>query len=196
MFFRRKLGPSGINWQLVESFRNGEGRPRQRIVASLGNASFPEDELKVIAKIIERKLHHPHDFFSHKQEMVPLSEAATDWIDRIYRQIVRDGRYCQFQPVGDNSNLSPQSSHSPGSGISQTSDPFIEGVQMDAIEHENSAVLGTLLPVKAAWESLQISQCLRQLGFSDMQIIAAAAKLGRADLGPNRGELRNVLSRI
>jgi transposase len=177
MFFRRKLGPSGISWQLVESFRNGEGQPRQRIVASLGNASFPEKELKIIAKILERKLRHPNDFFSHEQEMVPLSEAATNWIDRIYRHIVRDGRYCQFQPVGDNSNLSPQSSHSPSSGISQTSDPFIEGVQMDGIEHENSAVLGTLLPVKAAWESLRISQCLRQLGFSDMQITAAAANI-------------------
>jgi hypothetical protein len=50
-------------------------------------------------------------------------------------------------------------------------------VQIDWIEHENSAVLGTLLPVKAAWESLQISQCLRNLGFSDMQITAAAANI-------------------
>ncbi len=146
-------------------------------MASLGNASFPENELRIIAKILERKLHHPHDFFSHVQEMVPLSEAATNWIDRIYRQIVRDGRYCQSQRVGDNSNLSPQSSPSSSSGTSQTSDPCIEGVQIDWIEHENSAVLGTLLPVKAAWESLQISQCLRNLGFSDMQITAAAANI-------------------
>jgi hypothetical protein len=50
-------------------------------------------------------------------------------------------------------------------------------VKIDWIEHENSAVLGTLLPVKAAWESLQISQCLGNLGFSDMQITAAAANI-------------------
>ena len=166
MFFRRKSAPSGINWQLVESFRNQEGQPRQRIVVSLGNASLPEKELKIMAKILDRKIHHPNDFFSHEQEMVPLSEAATNWIDRIYRQIVRDARYCQSQSVGNNSSMSSQSSHSPNSGISQSSDPFIQGVQIDWIEHENSAVLGTLLPVKAAWESLQISQCLRQLGFS------------------------------
>ena len=161
----------------MESFRNQEGQPRQRIVVSLGNASLPEKELKIMAKILDRKIHHPNDFFSHKQEMVSLSEAATNWIDRIYRQIVRDARYCQSQSVGNNSSMSSQSSHSPSSGISQSSDPFIQGVQIDWIEHENSAVLGTLLPVKAAWESLQISQCLRQLGFSDMQITAAAANI-------------------
>jgi transposase len=178
MFFRKKSASPGINWQLVESFRNEEGLPRQRIVISLGNASLPEKDLKIIAKILERKLRRPNDFFSHEQEMVPLSETTTNWIDRIYRQIVRDGRYCQSQPVGDNNSLSPQSSYnSQCSGACRISDPFTEEVQIDAIEHENSAVLGTLLPVKAAWESLRISQCLEQLGFSDMQITAAAANI-------------------
>ena len=88
MFFRRKSGPSGIKWQLVESFRNEEGLPRQRIVISSGNASLPEKDLEIIAKILERKLSRPNDFFSHEQEMVPLSETTTNWIDRIYRQIV------------------------------------------------------------------------------------------------------------
>ncbi len=49
----------------MESFRNEEGLPRQRIVISLGNAPLPEKDLKIIAKILERKLRRPNDFFSH-----------------------------------------------------------------------------------------------------------------------------------
>jgi len=170
VFFRRKSA-IGYNWQLVESFRNEEGQPRQRIVVSLGNASLPEDELKLIAKVLERKLRHQGDFFSQEQEAAQLSAVAAYWVDRIYRQIVRDGRFCQAQSVSDTEGMSPSSSTLTHSGT-----PF-EAVRIDEIEHENSAVLGPLLPVKAAWESLRMSQCLRDLGFSNKQIAASAASV-------------------
>ena len=91
MFFRKKPTQSGFNWQLVESFRNEEGKERQRIVVSLGNASLlGEQERKVVAKVLERKLRHQRDLFSDEQDVAPLSRRAAYWIDRIYRQIVRD----------------------------------------------------------------------------------------------------------
>jgi len=175
VFFRRKATPSGPAWQLVESFRNDEGQPRQRIVACLGNATLPaEEELKLIAKVLERKLRHPRDFFDDQADLAPLSQSAACWVDRIYRGIVRDGRYCQVQAVGDTAGLSPPSSRPTRSGSSSL---LLEDVLIDGIGHENSAMLGALLPVKAAWESLGISECLRELGFSKRQVTAAAASI-------------------
>jgi len=178
VFFRKKPTQSGFNWQLVESFRNEEGKERQRIVVSLGNASLPgEQERKVVAKVLERKLRHQRDLFSDEQDVAPLSRRAAYWIDRIYRQIVRDGRFCQPQSVSGTDELCPSSSRCADSGVARISDSVIEKVRIDEIEHENGAMLGPLLPVKAAWESLRISQCLRELGFSKKQITAAAASV-------------------
>ena len=161
----------------MESFRNEEGQPRQRIVVCLGDASLPaEKERKLIAKVLERKLRHP-DFFSGEREMAPLPETAASWVDRIYRCIVRDARYCQVQVVSDTDDLSSASSRASRPGACATSGPLLEDVLVDGIEHEHSAMLGPLLPVKAAWESLEISQCLRQLGFGKRQVAAAAANV-------------------
>ena len=178
VFFRRRPTRSGLSWQLVEAFRNEEGQPRQRIVICLGDASLPgERERKLIAKVLERKLRHPQDFFSGSPEMVSLSEATAGWIDRIYRRIIRDGRYCQVQPVGDTGDLSSASSCGFPCEGSKISGALLEDVLVDDIEHEHSAMLGPLLPVKAAWESLGISQCLRELGFGKRQIVAASANI-------------------
>jgi len=163
---------AGPCWQLVESFRNNEGQPRQRIIASLGNASLPKAELKLIAKVLERKLKAPHDFFSGDEDLVPLSEKGLYWVDRIYRQMVRDSRCCQARQVSDTGDLSRSSACS--SKISATP---LEEVRIEEVEHEHGATLGPLLPVKAAWESLRISQCLYDLGFSTKQVTAAAASI-------------------
>ena len=50
MFFREKNGRNGRVIQLVESYRNEEGQPRQRVVASLG------DELLGYHRQIEQAL--------------------------------------------------------------------------------------------------------------------------------------------
>ena len=144
VFFRRKSLPSGVCWQLLESFRNEEGQPRQRVVASLGDAPLPERELKAMAKTLERKLKDPNDLFAGKWEPAPLSPGACWWVDRIYRQVVRDGRYCQVRRVSDTGRL-PQTSSpsSPSSGIS------LGEVRIEEIGHEHSALLGPLLPGKA-----------------------------------------------
>ena len=53
VFFRTKIIKGTPLVQLVESFRNAEGSPRQRVVASLGDAEIPEAEQKAIAKAVE-----------------------------------------------------------------------------------------------------------------------------------------------
>ncbi len=57
MYFRIKKTPSGQVLQLVESYRDAENRPRQRIVISLGDAAIPEEHRVTIAKAVEKQLH-------------------------------------------------------------------------------------------------------------------------------------------
>ncbi|MFO7820531.1 MAG: hypothetical protein R6V56_00505 [Lentisphaeria bacterium] len=52
MFFRIKTTRSGEALQLVESYRNREGKPRQRIVVSLGvdHRNLPSTKMSVPMK--------------------------------------------------------------------------------------------------------------------------------------------------
>ena len=54
MFFRLKHSKSGQVLQLLESYRNGQGQPRQRVVISLGNAKIVEKDRGLVAKAIEK----------------------------------------------------------------------------------------------------------------------------------------------
>jgi len=56
MFFRTKTVKGTPLLQLVESYRNAEGQPRQRVIASLGDATLPADEKRAIAKAVESAL--------------------------------------------------------------------------------------------------------------------------------------------
>ena len=125
-----------------------------------------------MAKVLERKFKHPDDMFAGKWEPAPLSATAAGWVDRIYRQIVRDGRYCQAPQIGDTGGLRRSSSTSGQPPAFSAKEVRIEG-----IGHEHSAILGPLLPGKAAWESLRLSECLRELGFSENQVMGAAASV-------------------
>ena len=56
VYFRTKTVKGTPLLQLVESYRNSESQPRQRVIASLGDASLPEDEKRGIAKAVESAL--------------------------------------------------------------------------------------------------------------------------------------------
>lgn len=57
MFFRLKRSPSGQVLQLIESYRNNQGKPRQRVVVSLGDAAISRPDWKPIAKAVEKHLY-------------------------------------------------------------------------------------------------------------------------------------------
>jgi len=80
MFFRTKIIRSTKLVQLVKSYRDSEGRPRQKIIASLGDADIPEQQKRVIAKTLEARL-------GNQQDLLPreLSEEAARWVDRIIK---------------------------------------------------------------------------------------------------------------
>ena len=66
MYFRTKFIKGTPLVQLVQSFRNEEGQPRQRVIASLGDAKLPEADKPLIAEAVERQLQGVRDFLNRE----------------------------------------------------------------------------------------------------------------------------------
>lgn len=84
MFFRTKTIRGTRLLQLVESYRNQKGQPRQRVVASLGSAHIAPDEKKQIAQAVEYQFRGYCD-----PKANDLSAEATHWVARILLVIGR-----------------------------------------------------------------------------------------------------------
>jgi transposase len=145
LYFRTKTIKGTPLVQLVESFRNAEGQPRQRVVASLGDADIPEGERAVIAHAVERRIKGESDWCEPK-----LSASASEWVTRIVQLA---GRSRSTRAAVD--------------------DETIDGVILDGIETENIVQLGPQLVALQAWEELGFTPMLRELGMNQSRIATA-----------------------
>jgi hypothetical protein len=82
MFFRYKFTNSGKAIQLIESLRDPQGRPRQKIVLSLGDAAFPKAIWSQVAKEVSNRLRGNH-------VLADREEVVEGWINRVLRGIER-----------------------------------------------------------------------------------------------------------
>lgn len=146
MFFRTKSVKGTTLLQLVESFRNAEGLPRQRVVASLGDAHIPDADRKLIARAVENRLAGQSDLLDPN-----LSEEAAAWVARILPVIARS-KFSAARPAAMER---------------------VDGVLVDGIATENVVQLGPQLVASAAWQSLGIDGILRQAGLNPSQIATA-----------------------
>jgi transposase len=144
MYFRTKTIKGSQLVQLVHSYRNSDGLPRQRVIASLGDAKLPEAEKPLIASAVERRIHGEGDFFDSS-----LSPAASAWVDRIVRLA---GRSKAAKPV-------PQTT--------------VDGVLLDSIETTDVVELGPELVAFKAWEELGFTPMLAALGMNPSTIATA-----------------------
>jgi hypothetical protein len=75
MFFRIKHSPSGQVLQLLESYRNPQNQPRQRVVISLGDAALAQPDWKPVAAAVAAQL------LRINRLVEPLSEhALREWL--------------------------------------------------------------------------------------------------------------------
>ena len=144
MFFRTKFIKGSRLVQLVHSYRNNDGLPRQKLIASLGDAAIPEPEKALIASAIERRIHGEGDFFDSS-----LSQEASAWVDRI---VQLTGRSQAAKPV-------PQAT--------------VDGVILDSIETTDVVELGPELVALKAWEELHFTPMLEALGMNPSAIATA-----------------------
>jgi len=82
MFFRRKKNKTGFCLQLVESFRDIEGSPKQRVLLSLGACDMQEHLWGIIASEIENKL---NSIIS----LLPAPEEVQSWVSQIVSKLER-----------------------------------------------------------------------------------------------------------
>ena len=146
MYFRTKTIKGTPLVQLVESYRNSESQPRQRVVASLGDATLPEDEKRAIAKAVESALTGQSDFL----ESEVLSEDATSWVARIL-QLARRSK---------GSNQAVESHR-------------VDGVLLDDIQTQDVVQLGPQLVALKAWEALGLTEILEDTGMNASAIATA-----------------------
>ena len=146
MYFRKKKIKNSNLLQLVESYRNEEGKPRQRVVVSLGDARLPEGEEKTIAKSVEA-------FAKGERELLPapLSEDGHRWVDRICKMLER-------------------SSGKPDEQCSEV----VNGVLSEKVEAENVVELGPAAVGMKAWSALGIDAVLKKCGMNRSQRATAA----------------------
>jgi len=144
MFFRTKSIKGASLLQLVESYRNTEGQPRQRVVVSLGDAKLPDTEKSTIARAVENHLLGQSDLLPHD-----LSEEAAGWVRRILQLA---GRSKSARPV---------------------SNKTIDGVIIDRVETENVVQLGPQLVALEAWKRLGMGTILEEVGLNPSQIATA-----------------------
>lgn len=84
MYFRLKKTKSTPVLQLVESYRDHENRPRQKILLSLGNPNLPKEIWKEVAEEIENRLKGVSTFLTP-------SKQVQDWVDCIFKELSKKG---------------------------------------------------------------------------------------------------------
>lgn len=149
MYFREKKTPTGRVLQLIESYRSTEGKPRQRVIVSLGNAQIPQSLRGLIARMVENHLRGRTELFSISDD-----SDARQWVDDIVRRIA---------------------ARPPSTGNVLERD--VDGVLLDEVQHETVSELGPELVGLHAWRQLGLEECLKSLGFNEIQRKDAAVSV-------------------
>ena len=145
MFLRTKTVRGTTVVQLVESYRNPEGLPRQRVLASLGDASVPTEERGAIAKAVELRLRGEESLLP-----IGLSREAAEWAVRILK-IAEQSRAVPLAP-----------------GTTR-----LDGVLVERIRTDDVVGFGPHLVALKAWEALGLSTILSELGMEPERIAIA-----------------------
>jgi transposase len=138
MFFRKKKIKNTLQLQLVQSYRNEEGKPRQRIVASLGKMVIPEDSQRTVARCVEQRLRGEQELFSSE-----ITEQEAEWVDCIVKisEHVRSAKL-------------------------NVSELKLDGVLADKVESSNVVEFGPQLVGMEAWRELSLTEALLNMGMN------------------------------
>lgn len=155
MFFRTKFIKGTPLVQLVHSYRNNEGLPRQRVLVSLGEADIPEGEKQRIAGAVEQYLEGTQDLLA-----TDLSQEATAWVARIVKLL---GRSKAAQPP---------------------TGPTVDGVILNKVETSDNVQLGPQLVAMEAWKQLGLTPMLEKFGLNASRIATAQLMVANRLIAP------------
>ncbi|NOY80722.1 MAG: hypothetical protein GXP31_06930 [Kiritimatiellaeota bacterium] len=180
MFFRMKKTSTGRALQLVESFRNVEGSPRQRIVVSLGDMGIPEEHWKETARAVEEALYN----IRQPKPLEPDSPAEPEqWADRIVKRVEREGnRKLAKRRVRPREDKAERIADKAVDKSEDEKEGVVNGVIASEVGHTHTTGLGPVLVGLHAWNRLGMPELLAGLGFGEQQRrTAAALVLNRLD---------------
>lgn len=149
MFFARKTSPSGQTLQLLESYRNDEGKSRHRIVVSLGDVDMPRALWRVVSDAVELRL-------TGQGSLLGLEPAAAEWVDWVLHRIESRDQHRRRRRCGAE---------------------YIDGVLLNRVKHTRHTSLGPELLGLHAWDQLGMPDLLDALGFNRAQRDAAAVSV-------------------
>ena len=146
MFFRLKHSKSGQVLQLLESYRNQEGQPHQRVVVSLGDAALSRSDWRPLASAVQKRLYGIDDLLPPEH-----TRRQQNWIEMILRRIDEQGRWGALQPLGR---------------ASQGPSTEVDGVLLEKLDHgESGLLLGPILLGLQGWKQLRLDEACKEVGF-------------------------------
>jgi len=168
MYFRTKTTRTGKALQLIESFRSREGKPRQRIVVSLGDLHIPKEERREAVRLVEEALYHGDQPHLIAPDTTPQ---MLEWVDYIVKRVEREGRWSPAK--GTQSGR--REAKAEGQPSAEGDEDVIDGVIANRVGHTHTTTLGPLLIGLHFWKKLGMPELLEQIGFNERQRKAAAA---------------------
>ena len=163
MFFRLKTTASGQALQLVESFRNAEGKSRQRLVVSLGDLEIPQKCWRETARAVEESLYGVNQPYL----LPPCFPAELEkWVGHITKRVEREGRWAPVKRQVRHHKVSPDLVP-PEDFVGPSQEPVadvINGVIASAVGHTHTTSLGPVLAGLHAWNELGMLEQLRRAG--------------------------------
>ena len=145
MYFRTKQIKGTPLLQLVEAYRNTQGQPRQRVVASLGGDTLPAGDPHLLAKAVEDEMNGQAGLLD-----AALTAEAAAWVAHVAKLAKR--------------------SKGATKAIGGT---VLDGVLLDDMETEQIVELGPELVAMKAWDALDFTPMLHNLGMSPAAIATA-----------------------
>jgi len=154
-FITKKKDVSYYNHKLVESYRNMENKPRQRIIISLGDLKdLPKACWKELAFILEQKITGQDTFIPSDPALLQLAEslyASADFHQKKASSKVQAAEQQDFVAV-----------------------------DLNSVQMTESRGIGAELVAKEMWDRLELTPILGGCGFSEKEIaVAQALILGR-----------------
>ena len=156
VFFRTKQIKDSQLLQLVEAYRNTQGQPRQRVIASLGNATLPAGDPRRLAKAVEDQINGQTEWLDEA-----LTEDTAAWIVHVAALAKRSKGATQV-----------------------VSGTVIDGVLLDEIQTEQVVELGPQLVAMKAWDELGFTPMLQNLGMNPTAIATAQVMVANRLIEP------------
>ena len=142
MFIRMKKTKTTSVIQLVSSYRDADGSPRQRIILSLGSVDLPEELWRPVIAELENML-------NGTPALIPAAKDVRKWSEILLKELQQSNKY--------------------NAGTAGLDLPKEVLVVPESVSSETVRELGPELAAKRAFEALEIDKMLEELGFSPVQ---------------------------